>query len=81
MVSALLYISESIFLGAVSREWKAHQAFPNAKKVILKVCEPSDRLEGESIPKVLPNLETSEDSHLHKDIIMPTNAPTGVQPQ
>jgi len=49
MVSAPLYTGESIFLGAATRKWKARQAFPNAKKVVLKLSGPSGQLEGESI--------------------------------
>jgi hypothetical protein len=65
MVSTPLYTSESIFLGAASAsQW----AFPNVKKVILKVYDPSDWLEGKSTPKITKNvnfqwkIETSEDT-------------------
>ena len=42
-----MYTGESIFLGATSRKRKARQAFPNARKVVLKFGDPSQPLEGE----------------------------------
>jgi hypothetical protein len=47
MVSAPVYTGESIFLGAMSRKRKAQKPFPNAKKVVLKLGNPSQPLEGE----------------------------------
>ena len=46
MVSSPLYTGESIFLGASMTH--ARKAFPNAKKVILRVNQPLESLEGES---------------------------------
>jgi hypothetical protein len=68
MVSAPLYTGESIFLGAASTNWKARQAFPNAKRVVLKVTNPSDQLEGESTPETKKTFETQE-THADADII------------
>ena len=53
MVSAPLYTGESIFLGAASAQREARRAFPNARKVVLKVRDPSEQLEGESAPKLV----------------------------
>jgi len=44
---------ESIFLGAARAQWKAHQAFLNACKVVYKVWNPSEQLEGKSVPKLV----------------------------
>ena len=69
MVSAPLYTGESIFLGAASTKWKARQAFPNARKVVLKVDDPSEQLEGESVPKMSENVENSpEDAEIPPDV-------------
>jgi len=58
MVTAPLYTGESIFLGA--SKTSAHKAFPNAKKVILKVSEPPESLEGDRPLQNRP-LQISED--------------------
>src|SRR6202790_423965 len=59
MVSAPLYTGESIFLGAASAQREARRAFPNAQKVVLKVRDPSEQLEGESAPKISEIFENS----------------------
>ena len=50
MVTAPLYTGESIFLG--SSKTSARKAFPNARKVILKVPDPARSLEGESTQNI-----------------------------
>jgi hypothetical protein len=74
MVSSPLYTGEPIFLGASMT--RARKAFPNAKKVILRVKQPSEPLEGESsthqnlldaesAPLVIEHsIVVDEDSHL-----------------
>ena len=58
MVSAPVYTGESIFLGATSSKWRARQAFPNATRVVLRVSDPSQPLEGE---RPTENSQNSED--------------------
>jgi hypothetical protein len=58
MVSAPLYTSESIFSGAASVQWKARQAFPNVKRVVLRVSSPLRQLEGDSTPEIQENFGT-----------------------
>jgi hypothetical protein len=57
MVSAPLYTGKSIFLGAASTKCKAWQAFPNVRRVVLKVSSASDQLEGESTPEIPETFE------------------------
>ena len=59
MVSTPLYMGESIFLGAASAQRKAREAFRNARKVVLKVRDPSEQLVGECVPKISENFENS----------------------
>jgi hypothetical protein len=72
MVSAPLYTGESIFLGAVCS--KARRAFPNARKVVLKVQEPSKQLEGVSVPENFENVENQQDTE--KTIMGPIISPS-----
>src|ERR1700676_4694140 len=60
MVSAPVYTGESIFLGATSSKWRARQAFPNAKRVVLRVSDPSQPLEGERPTENSEDLNSSD---------------------
>jgi hypothetical protein len=49
LVTSPLYTGNTISLGAITRGASgARKAFPNAKKVVLKLAEPAEPLEGES---------------------------------
>src|ERR1700729_3559923 len=71
MVSSPLYTGESIFLGASMT--RARKAFPNAKKVILRVNRPSESLEGESSTQ--KNLLDAEDPSSDDEDLHPSGLP------
>ncbi|KAJ3554430.1 hypothetical protein NP233_g12425 [Leucocoprinus birnbaumii] len=65
LVTSPLYTGDVVFLGAVTRAAsEAREAFPNAKKVVLKLPERTEPLEGEmgENPENLPNDRRADES-------------------